>query len=240
MSFQVVKQVFLVLTLCAFSLSAEANKASSPEALTISSVETRRIDAYRPEEFDPEEKNDGIAKSGGEVGEVVAVIREMVALGKEIWPIIEKNKPVVNTSLNGLSALPRFDAGVDVEYPALFDMTNWWTPGYATYETSFKNLYGFTVVKFRYTVHYQPGGSYNGRGQYLTNVGITADELYVAWGYNVEAKSSLVGLTNKGASKGSPVAAMVLQLEYTVKTVLNESRNTARFYVAGDGTFKSL
>lgn len=231
----VLKSLFLTGTLF-LSFKAYSLQFDPRMAFNIASVEVEKVDTPLVENiFEMAPTRGGTFNKEG--SEAAMVVGEVIAVGEKIWPIVEKGRPVVSAQFSNLSALPRFED--TLSFPELYEMAGWVSPGAATYKVSFKNYLGMEVVLFRYTVTFQPGGSYLGVGRYLTNVKVYANELKVAWGYNVEASTSLVGLTNKG-SKEDPIASMVLQVNYNVKTVFSESHNSSSYYVAGDGTFKEL
>ncbi len=230
-------------SLCLLSVvSKNSLAAMSKSRLEISSAEFKVVEKVSPVHF--EERNDYVSfeneKGAPEMGEAISVIKDLVALGKEIYPLVEKGRPTVSmTDFKGISVLPRLDQSSNLSYPEFYEMENWWLPGFARYEIILKNIYGVTVVHFVFSVHYQPGGSYQGKGKYLTNVAIVSDQLLVRWGFDFNAQVKLVGITNMG-DKENRVAGATLQVEYTAKSVMNEYQNTSRFFVSGDGTLKKL
>lgn len=230
-------------SLCLVSILSQKTFATeSRKSFEISSAELKVVEEVSPLHFEARDEyiSYEFEKSGGEFGEAVAVIKDLVALGKEIYPLVEKGRPVVTmNNFKGISVLPRLDQTENTSYPEFYEMENWWVPGFARYNVNFKNIYGITVVDFTFSVHYQPGGSYQGAGKYLTNVAIVVDELLVRWGYDLSATVKLVGISNLG-NKENRIAGATIQLEYTAKSVMNEYQNTSRFFVTGDGTLKKL
>ena len=102
------------------------------------------------------------------------------------------------------------------------------TPKSRSYKVVYKNLYGFEVVSFVYTVHFQYGGSYEGAGKYLTGVIVSATDLYVSWGYEFSAQTEVLSIANLGTLE-DPVASLSLRLNWVVKTVLVENRSSKIF-----------
>lgn len=170
------------------------------------------------------------------LGEVIAVIDSLIALGKKIWPIIEAGRPVINNKLiPAINILPNLEG----QNPALNQMSNWSVPKVRSYRVSFKNGWGSEVVGFTYTLFWQYNGDYKGTGKYVTNLKVQASEIYTSWGFNFDATSELIGISNVGSSE-EPVASGIIQVAYTVKGLMNEVRSAQSFYVDGVGNFQVL
>lgn len=174
--------------------------------------------------------------TGNPLGEVIAVVDTLIALGKKIWPIIEAGRPVItNKLIPATSILPH----VEGENPTLNSMNNWSVPKVKSYRVSFKNGWGSEVVGFTYTLFWQYNGDFKGTGKYVTNLKVQASEIYMSWGFNFDATSELIGIANVG-SQAEPVASGILQVAYTVKGLMNEVRSAQSFYVDGAGNFQVL
>lgn len=174
---------------------------------------------------------------GSEIGDVISIMREIIAFGKEIYKIVEAGKPVVNTKYAPISVLPlNTEFGRDIT-PT--DLSNWNAPRYAKFKVIYKNGYGSEVVSFTYNINMSAGGKYQGKGSYITNAQIVPENISVAWGYTFNATMSLVGLTNIG-SEEDQVAGATLQLSYSVSTVVKEIRNNMTIFIAGDGTIQQM
>jgi hypothetical protein len=171
------------------------------------------------------------------VGEVIAIAREIIAFGKEVYKIVEAGKPVVNTSYAPISVLP-YDKTLGKNIDPM-DLENWRAPRSKKYQVTYTNGFGMNVVDFTYSVNFSYGGSFNGKGLYITNAEIVPENVSVAWGYTFNAKMKLVGLTNRG-TKLSPVAGATLTLYYSVSTVLKEDQNNISYFLSGDGTISRI
>jgi hypothetical protein len=169
------------------------------------------------------------------IGKVIAVTREIVALGEEIYKLVKKGEPVLKTSYTPISVLPK----VNNAPVSIMDTENWRAPVKYTYRVTCENLYGMDVVSFKYSVIYSYGGSYNGKGLYLTSAQVVPDSVSVAWGYNFDANMRLGGIQNLG-TKENPIASAILQLEYTISTVLKADKDVYSYHITGRGGFKEL
>jgi len=176
------------------------------------------------------------ANDKNEIKDIIAIIDDLVALGKKVWPLIEANKPVINTDMSKqFSVIPHIE-GQSVEF---YEMENWSFPKAKSYRVEYKNGYGMVVVGFTYTVQFQYGGQYNGVGRYLSGIRVAASAVEVMWGYNFNAKSEMLNIANLG-SRDFPVSGATVQISYVVKNVLKEMRNKQSFYVSGRGEIAEL
>ncbi len=180
----------------------------------------------------PELMDGPLALPGDPVSSDVS-LNEVVNLGLQLWKIVENNKPVVNvTEAPRASALPK---GADT----WLQLAGWQNPSSKVFRVRFTNLYGITVIDFRYRVSYTFGGGLGGKGAYLANVSVVPADLVVAWGYKFNASVEVGDVVNAGTSL-SPVAGMGLLVRWQIDTVLKHDRGTGQFFVRGDGGFKDL
>lgn len=160
-------------------------------------------------------------------------ISQILNFGSKLWKLVEKNKPVSNLTTVTANALP---ANTDGNWLSL---ENWSEPRGRIYSVTYKNLYGIEVVNFDYRLTFTPGGSYQGSGQYLSNVAVNPQNLSVSWSYNVDATAKVVNVLN-ARSKANPLAGMEVLVDWRVKTVVKDMRSSTSFFVKGDGTFIDL
>ena len=173
-----------------------------------------------------------LADETGVLDDVGVSLDKIINIGKKVWDIVAKGKPVVSLKTDVAHALP---AGVT----CWRDLTNWSMPQAKTYEVSYKNVYGFEVVHFSYRVVYTSGGSFKNTGKYLTQATIMPANVYVAWGFQLDALAEVPLVMNMGSVE-SPVAGMQLDMKWKVTSPLAESQMTESYAISGDGTFKSL
>ena len=193
--------------------------------LRASVAESKRVSAL---ETSSESPMTGIE----ELDAAEVVLDKILSIGRKIWTVVEANKPVLNFTTQNASAVPM---GVQ----SWQQLSGWQTPRAFVYRVTYENLYGMDIVDFSYRVMFTPGGSVNGRGQYLSNVTIVPNTIDVAWGFTFNANASVVNTVNTGSST-APVAGMELLLNWTVESPLKKSQNTASYYVRGDGQFTNL
>lgn len=181
--------------------------------------------------------------TGGALGTVTSVLdgiimvaEKIVAIGDKIMPTIEKGRPAVtNKPMQAISVLPRIDA----KDPVVHEMGNWSIPVTKHYKITYSNGMGSNVVSFVYSVTFQHSGSYGGKGKYLAGVRVSARDIRVDWGFDLDASSELIQISNVGTSE-NVVAGATIEITYTVKNVLRQLTTTVGFHVTGDGRIYKL
>lgn len=223
---------FLLTSLASNAIAGQPDLQNDP-ALRIESVSVVELEALS---LPIESRVELPTTPGNPIGEITMIVDGLIALGKKIWPIIDAGRPVINNKLiPAISILPHLDNPAGV----MTQMANWSVPVTRSYRVSFKNGFNSEVVGFTYTVYFQYNGNLNGVGKYVTSLKVQASQIYAAWGFNFDAVSELVGIANVG-SAADPVASGIIQVAYTVRGLLNESRSAQSFYVDGNGNIQVL
>ncbi len=164
----------------------------------------------------------------------LAVLEQIVNLTDKIWTLIAKNKPVVDVANKYGTAVPRgIKTWTVLEY--------WSEPKTYAYRFYAENLYGVKVYDVTYMVTYCYGGSYKGRGKYLTAVTVEPLSVNIAWGYNFNLGVDIPdsGVVNVG-TRQDPVAGMQVILKYTVSTIVQYYQGRSVYFIKGDGRFNSM
>jgi hypothetical protein len=173
----------------------------------------------------------GITSVAGVLDGVILIVDKLIAIGQKIIPTIEKGKAVVtNKPMTAISVLPRLD-GTD---PVVHDMADWSIPTTKHYKITYSNGLGMEVVSFVYSVTFQYGGTYVGKGQYLAGVRMAARDIVVDWGFDLDASSSLIQISNVGSAT-NVVAGATLEMNYTVKNWTRTLSTSEYFHVTGAG-----
>lgn len=223
---------FLLTSLASNAIAGQPDLQNDP-ALRIESVSVVEVESFA---LPIENRVELPTTPGNPIGEITMIVDGLIALGKKIWPIIDAGRPVINNKLiPAISILPHLDNPAGV----MTQMANWSVPVTRSYRVSFKNGFNSEVVGFTYTVYFQYNGNLNGVGKYVTSLKVQASQIYAAWGFNFDAVSELVGIANVG-SAADPVASGIIQVAYTVRGLLNESRSAQSFYVDGNGNIQVL
>jgi len=174
-------------------------------------------------------KSQGVQKVN--VAGVIMITKQLIALGKEIYEIVEAGKPVVNTNSSPIEVLPRDKDGSAI---LAMDMTNWRAPVVKKYKVQTKNYLGMSPASFEFMLIYSYGGQFEDKGRYITGAQIKTTRVNVKWGYSLDANFKLETIMNQGSSD-EPVAGAVLAIDYKISTVLQEMRESKTFFVNGLG-----
>ncbi len=178
---------------------------------------------------------DGQPSRTEQAGKVIAVARDLVALGEDVYRLVIKGKPTNTTVYSPISVIPRVNgAAVD-----MLDTEGWSAPVKRTYQIDYENLYGITVVSYRYSIIYSYNGSYDGKGSYLTSVQIVPENVRTLFGFDFTATMKLGGIQNQG-TKTNPIAGVTVLMEYTVSSIMNANNQVDSYFITGRGGFKRL
>jgi hypothetical protein len=172
----------------------------------------------------------------GVLGGIIAIIDQLVAIGAKIMPTIEKGRSVVSHNpMSSVAVLPR----LDTKDPVVHEMGNWSIPVSKHYKISYKNGFGSEVVTFVFGLTFQHSGTYNNKGHYLTGIRMSARDISVNWGYDLDATSQLLSISNVGTSD-NVIAGATLEISYTVKNWTRTLTTSKSFHVTGDGRIYQL
>lgn len=162
----------------------------------------------------------------------ISKARDIINLGKEIWDIVQQNRPITKYESNYATAVP-------ASVTDWRDLSDWQIPRSVLVSVAYKNLFGAEVVKFAYRILYTYGGKLDDKGLYLTNATIVPHNLKVSWGYSVDAKVDVPSVINVG-NRANPIAGMEMLLRWTVSTALKETTETSSYFIRGDGALKDI
>lgn len=171
-------------------------------------------------------------KSGG----IIMLIDKLVAIGEKIIPTIKQGKAIVtNNPMASVSVLPRINA----KDPVVHDMSGWTTPYSKHYKVAYTNGLGMEVVSFVYSISYQFNGSWNGKGKYLTGIRASARKIEIVWGFDLNASSKLLQISNIGTTQ-NVIAGATVEMSYTVSNWLQTITTNKSFFIAGNGKLWQL
>ncbi|MFN7684285.1 MAG: hypothetical protein ACK5QT_02615 [Oligoflexia bacterium] len=224
---------FLLFTACGKRAPIAADQ-NNPRYFDVTSSETVELpdEELSPALLDLLQGPQDPPPGKGVLDEVEESVDQLVRIGKKIYKIVDDGKPAYNATYNRADVLPKGT----LEWQQL---TGWKTPVSKRYAWRLKNFYGVEVVTLTYRVLFTPGGTLDAKGNYLQNVTILPENVYVAWGFNMNVKVSMPSITNAGSLE-RPLAAAELLIDASVTTIMNTLQMTQSYYVRGDGMFKVL
>lgn len=159
----------------------------------------------------------------------LVILHQIVNLGNKIWRMMEKNRPVVNFKVNMANALPQ---GID----SPTQLQAWSAPNSRTFQVSYNNGFGRSVVDFSFRVLYVHGGNYKGKGKYLSQLSILPDLIHARAGFTVNAAVDASWVGNVGTEE-NPMAGAHMDLRWSVSSLLHHYESSATFSMQGDGAF---
>ncbi|HAZ08221.1 MAG TPA: hypothetical protein DCZ01_06815 [Elusimicrobia bacterium] len=167
-------------------------------------------------------------------GDATIILDSIINNGRKMWKIIVDNKPVVDVRTQYATALPEGVKG-------WASMGGWQPPKGMICVLTAKNVYGVTVLNVRYQVLRTYGGSYKGKGKYLTAVTVEPLLVEVAWGYKYTMEASVpdTSIVNMGTTE-NPLAAMMAQLSWRIQTAVKDSQGTDLYFLQGDGSLREI
>ena len=167
-------------------------------------------------------------------GDAIPELGEVVNLGRKVWKVVVDNEPVVDVRAPYATALPKGASGWT-------DLAGWRPPAGEVYELTARNGYGARVIRARYQVLRTYGGSYHGRGKYLTAVAVEPLRVEVAWAYRLSMEAAVPdsSVVNVGTSR-DPVAGMMATLSWRVSTPLKDARGRSLYFLQGDGAYREI
>jgi len=160
-------------------------------------------------------------------------INQIVNIGRKMWNMVAKNEAILELKTKYAVALP-----MGVENPR--ELSGWLRPKSHVISFYIENIFGIDVIKVSYRVTYLYGGSYQGRGKYLTAVSAIpkgVDVLFPGVHFNMEAQVPDSTVVNVGTSD-NPIAALQLNVRWSASTYFQKLCGTDVYYIQGDGHFE--
>ncbi|HXH29635.1 MAG TPA: hypothetical protein VNJ01_02370 [Bacteriovoracaceae bacterium] len=187
------------------------------------------LNYYFPNKYGRLEPNEG------GTGRVISTARDIVALGEDIYKLVIKGKPTNTTTYVPISVIPK-QGGNPVD---IFETENWLAPKKRTFSIVYTNYFSIDVVKFTYSVLYSYGGTYGGKGAYITGAQIVPQSVSTLFGFDFTATMKVGGIQNNG-TRDNPIAGATLLLEHNISSVIKTMTSVDSFFITGKGGFKKF
>jgi hypothetical protein len=162
---------------------------------------------------------------------VIASMRDIVAVGREIYELVKDGRPVLSMRHSPINVLPINPATRQVI--EAWELEGASLPVERTFETRIKQG-PLTVATFRYRLQYSSGASFNGAGKYLTNVTVEPVHVRANFGWSVSSNLKLVGLINHG-TRTNPVVGATMQVRYSGRSLMLAFEKTDTIHITGRG-----
>ncbi len=172
-----------------------------------------------------------------QAGKIIQAARDIVALGEEIYTLVQKGKPHNVTEYAPISIVPKDPISKEVIDP--FDLEGFSMPVQRSFVATVKNGAGAEVVKFNYKVLYSYGGSYNGTGKYLTGVIIVPGSIKTTYGWDFSSTMKLSGIMNHG-TRVSPIAGVMITVKYQMNSFRTAFERNDTIHITGAGQVQNF
>jgi hypothetical protein len=243
------KNLMLTLTLAVLSGNALAAK----ETFTVETVEVKNFQStlkgyevagagsggITPPTTDPtiptEGKKPGV--SIDDVGKVIAVAKDIVALGEDIYKLVQKGKPTNTTDFTPIAIVPRDPISKEVVSP--FDMEGCSMPTQKKYVTTIRNSTGGEGVRFEYMVVFTHSCSYNGNGKFIQTAMVQPVSVKTSYGWDFNASMKLASIMNYG-SKDQPVAGAMITIKYSMNSWHTAFERNDTIHITAKGEVMNL
>lgn len=171
-----------------------------------------------------------------QVGQVIAVAKDIVALGESIYTLVQKGKPSNTTDFTPISVVPRDPITKEIADP--FEMESCSMPVQKKFVTSIKSAAGGEGVRFEYMVIYTYGCSYNGTGKYIQNAIVQPVSVKTSYGWDFNATMKLNGIMNHG-TKAQPVVGALLSIKYSMNSWHTAFERNDTIHITANGELKN-
>lgn len=229
----------LLLTLG--TAQAKVDAAYQVKSIEIVDITERRptkpIDNMVDDEPTPSETTPPPTDRIEQTGRIISTAKDVVALGEAIYELINKGRPKITTTYAPISVIPKDPTTKEVVDFA--DMEGFSMPVEKRFLAKVKNMANQEVVNFEYRLMYSYGGSYNGKGKYLTGVIIIPGNIRAKKGWNIDSSMSLSGIMNHG-TKENPVAGAIITIKYSLSSMFSAFERNDTIHITGNGEMKAF
>jgi hypothetical protein len=228
-------KIAILFSVLAASVSLFAQESSNQKFFMIQNIQTEEVASETLNLRPVMQANSNCASlhpMGGPLDEVEMALDKIINMGKKIWAIVEAGKPVLNFKSDVATALPKGAT-------CWTDLAGWQAPISKTYRITASNYFGMDVVNFQYRIIYVYGGNVDGVGQYLGYATMQPVDVTVAWGFEFNANGNVPVVFNTG-TKSAPVAAMQMNMLYTIGSPLTANVQSQAYFITGKGDFKRM
>jgi hypothetical protein len=119
------------------------------------------------------------------------------------------------------------------------DLEGFSLPEERSFSALVKNGNDDVVVRFDYQLVYSYGGSYDGKGKYLTSVMIVPKAVKTTFGWDFNATMKLDAIMNHG-SKENPIAGALVTMKYQMNSWTSSFERNDTIHITGNGQVKSF
>jgi len=150
-------------------------------------------------------------------------------IGKAVWNLIENNQPTSNVTESWAGAVPK---GI-TDWTQL---SEWRGPYYSeNFYMEFKNHLGTKLTRFDWNFEFHYNGSLNGTGLYVTEAGVSVQNVYATLTEHVDVIIKALNPVNYG-SASHPIGGLDLLVRFTSHGLFERTTLGCTMTVMGNGT----
>lgn len=217
-------------------ISNDSYKKSLLEEIAAIKEEAKDEKSEEEKKEEKEEKKDDVDVAIERAPKVIAIVKDLVALGETVYELVKKGKPTINTEYTPVSILPKNDKSEAVD-PMFLE--NFSIPVQKRYRAKLTNGVGKEVVSFEYAVIFSYGGTYEGKGKYIANAQIVPSTVKVSFGWDFNSQMKVAGIYNHGSAENK-VVGVALAVKYQIKSWVAMYERTDTIHLTGDGQLKTF
>lgn len=155
----------------------------------------------------------------------IIIAQNIINVGKDVWNIIQAGKAVSDIKTDYATGIPE---GVS----NWTDLQGFSNLIHKTYPLEGKSSRG-KVKKFgTFTVVHQYNGNIDGKGKYLTTIGVIGSNITTGWNQSLNFSSNVVNVTNAG-TKDSPIASVTMEMKLS-RSGITKYNKAVLFQFRGD------
>lgn len=153
------------------------------------------------------------------------IAEKVINIGKDVWNIIQEGKAVSDIKTDYATGLPE---GVK----NWTDLQGFSNLVHKTYPLEGKNSRGKVKNFGTFTLVHQYGGNIDGKGKYLTTVGVVGSNITTGWNQSLNFATNVVNVANAG-TKENPIASVTMEMNLS-RSGLTKYNKAVLFQFRGD------
>ena len=148
-------------------------------------------------------------------------------IGKELWTMVEDNTPQSNISINYAGAVPK---GVS----DWTQMGGWKDYTSKQFNIEFKNGVGMKLTQYEWVWSFKYGGSYSGKGQYVTQASPVTQTAYAYLSEHLDVSTKAYSPVNYGTPE-APIGGITIEVQVTSHGYFKRTTRQCTITARGDG-----
>lgn len=103
-----------------------------------------------------------------------------------------------------------------------------------------KNIFGYKITSFEFSLCFMYGGKLNGKGNYIKNAKILVSNIYKLPSWTIEAKVKHISTKNLNKDTDDIFISILLEIEIQFKNLIQCHPKVLKIELKGDGDYNIL